>query len=91
VFVVVIVGWGTVTNLNKQTHRSFFRCIIVFSVDKSLTFLAQLKQRIMEEVTVISPEMVKKAVYSTSKRAIKLVVCKEVRLEVRKAKGGIKL
>ena len=75
VFVVVIVGWATVTNINKQTHRSFFSCVIVFSVDKSLTSLAQLKQRIAEEVTVTSPEMVMQAVYSTTKRAIRLVVC----------------
>jgi hypothetical protein len=62
VFVVVIVGWGTATNLNIQTHSSFFSCVIVFSVDKSLTSLAQLKQMITEEVTVISPEMVMQAV-----------------------------
>ena len=73
-FVVVIVGWGTAINLNKQTHRSFFSCVIVFSVDKFVTSLAQLKQRITEEVTVILPEMVLQAVYSTRKRAIKLVV-----------------
>jgi hypothetical protein len=76
VFVVVIVGWGTATNLNKRTHRSFFSCVIVVSVDKSLTFLAQLKQMITEEVMVISPEMIMEAVYSTRKRAIKLVMCK---------------
>jgi hypothetical protein len=41
------------TNLNQQTHRNFFSCGIVFSVDKSLTSLAQLKQMITEEVAVI--------------------------------------
>ena len=90
-FVVVIVGWGTATKLNKQTPRSFFICVIVFSVDKSLTSLAKLKQRITEEVTMISPEMVMQAVYSTRKRAIKLVVCKGEAFEERKARGGIKL
>jgi hypothetical protein len=78
-------GGGTATNLNKQTNRSFFSCVIVFSVDKSSTSLAQLKQRITEDGTVISPEMVMQAVLSTRKRAIKLVVCKG------KARGGIKL
>jgi hypothetical protein len=68
-------GVGTATNLNKQTHRSSFG----FFVDKSLTSLAQLKQMITEEVTVISPEMVMQAVYTTRKRAIKLVVCKGIR------------
>ena len=90
-FAVVIVGWGTATNLNKQTHRSFFSCVIVFSVDKSLTSLAQLKQMITEEVAVISPEMVRQAVYSTRKRAIKLVVCKGEAFQARKARDGIKL
>ena len=90
-FFVVIVGWSTATNLNKQTHRSFFSCGIVFSVDKSFTSLAQLKQMITKEVAVISPEMVRQAVYSTRKRAIKLVVCKGEAFEERKARGGIKL
>jgi hypothetical protein len=91
VFVVVIVGWGPAINLNKQTHISFFSCVIVFSVDKSLTSLAQLKQRITEEVAVTSPEMVLQAVYSTRKRAIKLVVRTGEAFEERKARGGIKL
>jgi hypothetical protein len=91
VFVVVIVGWDTATNLKKQTQRSFFSCVIIFSVDKSLTSQAQLKQRITEEVTMISPEMVMKALYSTRKRAIKLVACKGKAFEERKARGGIKL
>jgi hypothetical protein len=56
-----------------------------------LTSLAHLKQRITEEVTMISPEMVMQAVYSTRKRAIKLVVCKGEAFEERKARGGIKL
>ena len=34
-FFEIIVGWGTATKLNKQTHRSLFSCCIVFSVDKS--------------------------------------------------------
>jgi hypothetical protein len=62
VFFVVIVGWGTATNLNKQLHRSLFSCGIVFSVDKFLTSLAQLKQIITVEVAMISPEMVRQAV-----------------------------
>ena len=61
-------GLGTATNLNKQLHRSLFSCGIVFSVDKSLTSLAQLKQMIREEVALILPEMVRQAVYSTRKR-----------------------
>jgi hypothetical protein len=91
VFFVVIVVWRTATNLNKQTHRSFFSCGVVFTVDKSLTSLAQLKQMITEEVAVISPDMVRQAVYSTRKRAFKLVVCKGEAFEERKAWGGIKL
>jgi hypothetical protein len=89
-FFVVIVGWCTATNLNKQKLRSFFSCGIVFSVDKALTSLAQLKQMSTEEVAVISPEMVRQAV-STRKRAIKLVVCKGEAFEERKARVGIKL
>jgi hypothetical protein len=50
-----------------------------------------LKQMITEEVAVISPEMVRQAVYSTRKRAIKLVLCKVEAFEERKARGGIKL
>jgi hypothetical protein len=50
-----------------------------------------MKQMITEEVTVISPEMVMQAMYSTRKRAIKLVVCKGEASEERKSRGGIKL
>jgi hypothetical protein len=56
-----------------------------------LTSLAKLKQRITEEVKLISHEMVMQAVYSPSKRAIKLVVCKGKAFEERKKRGGIKL
>ena len=56
-----------------------------------MTSLAQLKQMIREEVALILPEMVRQAVYSTRKRAIKLVVCKGEVFEERKARGGIKL
>ena len=55
------------------------------------TSLAQLKQRITEEVAMISPEIVMEAVYSTKKRAIKLVKCKGEAFEGRKARGGIRL
>ena len=53
------------------------------------TSLAQLKQRITEEVAMISPEMVKEAVYSTRKRAFKLVKCNGEAFEGSKARGGI--
>jgi hypothetical protein len=73
--------WG-----GAQPKTDTNSCVILFSVDKSLTSLAHLKQRITEEVTKISPEMV-----YTRKRAIKLVVCKGEALEERKARCGIKL
>jgi hypothetical protein len=42
---------------------------------------------ITKEVALISPEMVRQAVYSTRKRAIKLVVCKGEVFEESKARG----
>jgi hypothetical protein len=46
---------------------------------------------ITEEVAMISPEMVRQAVYSTRKRAIKLIVCKREVFEEKKARVGIKM
>ena len=55
------------------------------------TSMAQLKQRIREEVNLIPKEMIIEAVYTTKKRGIKLVQCQGEAFEGRRARPGIRL
>ena len=55
------------------------------------TTMAQLKARIKEEVRLIPSEMVKAAVLSTKKRAVKLVECQGEAFEGRKVRPGLRV
>ena len=55
------------------------------------TSMAQLKQRITDEMAQIPIEMVKEAVYATKRRAIRMVKCKGEAFEGRKFRGGIRV
>ena len=55
------------------------------------TSMAQLKNRIVEEMGKIPPEMVKEAVYSTKKRARQMVKCQGEAFEGRRFRAGIRL
>ena len=53
------------------------------------TSMVQLKERIQEEMELIPSKMIKEAVYSTKKRALKLVEAKGEAFEGRSIRAGI--
>ena len=55
------------------------------------TSMAQLKQMIVQEMAMIPPEMIMEAVYSTKKRATKLVQFRGVAFEGRRPRAGIRI
>lgn len=55
------------------------------------TSMDQLKMRIQEEMELIPTEMIKEAVYSTKRRAIKLVEAKGEAFEGRAVRAGIRI